>query len=352
MSEHSPMRTLEVAFIAALFIGHAPLAKSQLPCPAHAQEFAADRSQIARLMRAGEPIAVLAHLRDAYRLCPDNYDNATELAAAELEAGDWKTAEPLLRGLLRQKNAPELHRLLGKSLAVRGDSKGAAAEYQVVATMAPTETSVFEFGTLLMKVDFSAAAEVLQYGVKSFPLSVKMRIGLALADYALDRPEAGARLLCEAAKIDPADAHPMEVLAITRVVPAAIQSEATSLLENLHQRYPRDGQLLFDLVMVRSGRWSGADGSTTAEFATLLNEALALDPTVAEAWYQLALSYDQAGSNEQEVAALTKAIAIDAGQERYHYRMAFALRAAGDTAGFRKELASYTALHEKAAEPK
>ena len=115
--------------------------------PANAREFSPDRFEIARLTRTDESNAVLKRLKDAYRLCPQDDDNARELAAAELEAGDEEAAEALLRDLLRQKNMPELHRLLGKCLAVRGDYKGAAAEYQIAATMDPTETSVFDFGT-------------------------------------------------------------------------------------------------------------------------------------------------------------------------------------------------------------
>ena len=346
------MRTLAITVLSGVVLGHVPHVLAQSPCPANAREFSAERSEIVRLTRTGETSAVLKLLKDAYRLCPNDEDNAQELAAAELEAGDEDAAEVLLRDLLRQRNKPELHRLLGRSLAMRGDYKGAAAEYQIVATMDPTETSVFDFGTSLMKVNFNAATEVLQYGLKSYPTSIKMRIGLALAYYALDRPEMGARLLCDAAKIDPADVHPMEVLADTRVVPATVRSEATTRLEELHERYPKDGLVLFDFVMVKSGRWSGDDGSESEEFAGLVEEALALEPTLAEAWYQLALAYDKASLHEAEVAALRKAIAIDARQQRFHYRLAFALRATGDAAGFTSELATYTKLHEKAGDDK
>ena len=346
------MRALAVTVVSAVVLGYVPYAPAESPCPANAREFSPDRFEIARPTRTDESSAVLKRLKDAYRLCPQDDDNARELAAAELEAGDEEAAEALLRDLLRQKNMPELHRLLGKCLAVRGDYKGAAAEYQIAATMDPTETSVFDFGTSLMKVNFNAATMVLQYGLKSYPTSVKMRIGLALAYYALDRPETGARLLCDAAKIDPADVHPMEVLANTRVVPATVRSEATTRLEELHERYPKDGLVLFDFVMIKSGRWSGDDGSASEEFTGLLKEALALDSTLAEAWYQLALTYDKASLHDQEVAALRRAIAIDARQERYHYRLAFALRATGDAAGFTNELATYTKIHEKAGDDK
>lgn len=346
------MRTLAITVVSAVVLGYVPHASAESPCPANAREFSADQSQIARLTRTGETSAVLKRRKDAYRLCPQDDDNGRELAAAELEAGDEEAAEALLRDLLRQKNMPELHRLLGKSLAVRGDYKGAAAEYQTAATMDPSETSVFDFGTSLMKVNFNAATEVFQYGLKSYPNSIKMRIGLALAYYALDRPETGAKLLCDAAKIDPADVHPMEVLADTRLIPATVRSEATARLEELHERYPKDGLVLFDFVMVKSGRWSGDGDSTSDKFAELLKDALALDPSLAEAWYQLALTYDKESLHHQEVVALRKAIAIDGEQERYHYRLAFALRATGDAAGFIGELATYTKLHEKAADLK
>ncbi len=279
-------------------------------------------------------------------MCPEDFDNARELAAAEIQAGDEEAVEGLLHHLIRQRNAPEFHGMLGKALAAQGDYKGSAAEYQLAATMEPTETHVFDFGTSLMKVNFGAAADVLQYGLKTYPASVKMHVGLALAFYAQDRPEDGARLLCEAAVLDPSDVHPMEVLANTRVVPRSIQLEATRRFEELRERYPKDGLILFDYTMISSGRWSGLDGAATGDFIGSLKEALALNPGLAEAWYQLALTYDQGKSYALEIVALKKAIAIDAGQERYHYRLAFALRASGDAAGFKEELGVYAKLHD------
>lgn len=318
-------------------------------CASHAEEFAAARAELDRLARAGDRHAAIARLKEAYRLCPEESDNARELAAAEIQMGDEEAAEGLLHTLIRQRNSSELHGLLGKALASRGAYKESAVEYQLVATMDPTETSIFDFGTSLMKVNFGAATDVLQYGLKSFPGSVKIRVGLALALYAQDRPEDGARLLCEAAALDPDDVHPMQVLAKTRVVPSSIQPEAIRRFEQLRERYPKDGLILFDYAMVESGRWSGSDIATTDTFVRSLKEALALSPNLAEAWYQLALTYDQEKLYEQEIASLRKAIAIDAGEKRYHYRLAFTLRANGDTAGFKKELAIYTKLHDQSA---
>ncbi len=319
----------------------------QSVCAARSKDFASDRAEAQRLEASGQPAEAVRQFRNAHRLCPDDYENSRDLAYAEIVAGDTDVAEALIQSLLQNGDKAELHSLMGMVLAAKKDYRNSAAQYQTAAKMEPTESNVFNFGTSLMKVNFGAATLILQYGLKSYPQSVKMHVALAVALYAQDRAEEGAKLLCQASELDPRDVHPMEVLADTGVVPRSVQPEAAKRLDKLRALYPNDGMILFDDAMVRSGRWSGDPSATPTWFAPMLHQALAMDPHLAKAYYQLALVAEQAKDYSAEISALKQAIGIDPGAEQFHYRLAFAYRASGDTANFQRELAKYTALHTK-----
>lgn len=318
-------------------------------CSSKSKEFAADRALAAQRMQAGDLTTAHALLQKAYILCPNDYENGLDLARADATSGDNDAAERLAQALLSQKDNPTVHSLLGTIESSRKNYKGAAAQYQIAATMEPSEENTFAFGTSLMKVNFGAAAEVLRYGLRTYPLSVKIHVALAVALYAQDQAEEGAKLLCEASDIDTSDVRPMEVLSDTQVIPRSIQPEAEKHLADLHRRFPKDGVILFDYAMVKSGRWSGDKAASPSGFVGLLNAALVLDPHLAKAYFELSTIYDAEKDYPSEIAALKKAIAIDPNAEQSHFRLAFAYRQAGDQAHFQEELARFQELHAKAA---
>ncbi len=307
--------------------------------------FSAARDEAHRLLPSGHLSEALPLMKLAFDLCPDDLANARELASVSIEAGDSVYAETLLRQLIARKNEAELHTLLGQVLTRDKSYRDAAAQYQVSATMEPTESHIFDFGTALMKIDFGAATQILQYGVKTYPASVKMHVALALALYAQDRYEEGAQLLCAASTLDPADPLPMEVLADTKIVPKFLQADAASRLDELRLRHPENGLLLFDYAVVKSGRLSGVSTAQSPEFIALLKKALTLDPKLAKAHFELALVYEEEKQYLSEIAELQQAIRLTPDVELFHYRLAFAYRATGDMTHFREELARYSSLH-------
>ena len=290
-------------------------AQSEPPqeCPGSQVAAARQRDEGLALLQQGEITKAVALLKRAYELCPEDLERARDLAGAEVKAGEPAAAETLISGLLVQRNTAELHNLLGAIKAAEGDPKASATEYQIAAKMDPSEQNIFDFGTSLMKINYLAAGTVLAFGTKQFPNSVKLHVALGVALYAQDRAEDGAKVLCKAAALDPTDEHPMEVLSETEKIPSALLPTAVQHLTELHQRYPSNGLIVFDLTMARSGRWSGEQAATTPEFVAGLQQAVSLDPQLAKA----------------------------------HYRLAFAYRAAGDQQHFREEIERFKALHAR-----
>ena len=331
-------------------VGILRLFGEQQDCASSSQQILAAREHASILVASGHATEAVSSLKVAFGLCPTDVNIARELAFALMEAGDTGYSETLLKGLISRRDEAELHSLLGRALTIDKKNMDAAAQYQLAATMDPTEAHIFEFGTSLMKVNFGAAAEILHYGLRTYPASVKMHVALALALYAQDRSEEGAKLLLEASALDPTDVHPMEVLADTKIVPKSLQAEAERRLDTLRLRHAGNGLLLFDYTMVKSGRWSGEKTAKSPELIALLQRALALDPKLSKAHFELALVYEEEKNYAGEITELKQAIRLSSDTAQFHYRLAFAYRAIGDMRHCKEELASYSLLHSSAEE--
>ncbi len=282
-----------------------------------------------RALEAGNFAGAVELLLDVYGRCP-SYENGRDLADAEINAGQFENAKTLLTTLLQQQDQAQLHNLLGKAEAGEKNDKAAAIEYQKAATIDPSEANVFDFGMSLFRLDHNAAITILRYGVQKYPQSVRLRVALGVVLYADGKSLEGAQLLVDAEDLNPADPHPMELLADTEIVPPALAPRVVELLASLHKKYPKDGLILFDYTMAQSGRWSNTKDAMPPHFVESLQEAIRLNPKLPQAYFQLGLVYGQQGKYAEEIRVLQKAISLDATKEEYYYRLAFAYRKTGD----------------------
>lgn len=350
------MFLLGVTVFATMLYCRGPLAQgqpvavdlqSETVCQEGSAAFIRERDAGVRFLRQNNAAKALPLLEAAHQSCPLDYDTSRDLATAQIMADNFAQAKSIIHDLLRQRDRPELHNLLARIATAKKDYRGAAVEYQVAATMDPTENNIFNFGTALFRLDYASATEILRYGLGKFPNSIKLRVALATALYAQGSSQEGATLLCEAGELAPSDPHPMEVLADTELVPLSILPRAVNLMENLRRQYPDDGLILYDYIMVKSKRWSGDTTALPEDFIHSLTLALTLNPKIPQAYYSLALAYDLKKLYSKEIAALRHAVELDPDKEQYHYRLAFAYRASGNMRGFRDELKKYQQLHEK-----
>jgi tetratricopeptide (TPR) repeat protein len=326
----------------------APSAK--LLCPQSFEEFDRKHEDANHLFKMGNLSGALELYSAAYLLCPSDYQNAYDLALTEFMSGDADKAKTLIAALLQTQDRTELHSLLGKIDSTETNFAGAALQYQAAATADPSEANVFDYGMALGRLDYSAAIKILRYGISRFPNSVRLHVALGTALYAHGLFEEGAEMLCRAEDLDPSDPHPMEILAATENVPAPLQQRITRLLANLQGRYPKDGLVLFDYTLVRSGRWSGDQDAMPAHFEESMKAVLALNPKLPQAYFQLALAYANQGKYNDEITFLKKAIELNPDKEEYHFRLASAYRKTGEQRGFEEEIGKFQELHKKRSE--
>lgn len=329
----------------------APESTASVACPQRVSEFERQRNTAVRLLKAGKAADALQALSSAYMLCPVDYQNAYDLAVAEVHTGENDKARSLIVELLQNQNRADLHTLLGRLYSSEKNHRAAAAQFQQAAELVQSEPNIFDFGTSLFKIDWGAAEKILRFGIEKYPTSVRLHVALGTALYGQSMPDEGAAILCKAAEIDGSDPHPMEILADTEVIPLTLLPKVVSLFASLRGRYPNDGTLLFDYTMARSGRWSGSKDVVPPGFVEAISNALLLNPRLPQAYYVLGLVNAEEEQYNSAITLFKKAIELKPDKDEYHYRLAFAYRKVGDESAAKEEIQLFRELHSRNSAP-
>lgn len=269
-----------------------------------------------------------------------------DLGLAYLQTGATDAARVLVEKQLKSQDRAEFHDLLGAIETKRQHFHAASTQYQIAAQMDPSEQNIFDFATSLSRFQGSSAEKIFRYGIAKYPGSVKLHVGLGSALYAQGQSTEAAQEMCAAARLDPADPHPMEMIGETQQIPPDLAAEITSHFADLVHRYPQNARLLYDYAMSLSGIWSGQT-FPNAGAEVLLQRVLALDPHLARAYFSLAQIEERKKQYAEAVENYRKAADLSLTNDQYLYRLAFAYKEAGNVRMFQKELQQFRVIHER-----
>ena len=146
-------------------------------------------------------ISVLERIRAAF---PASYEANYNLALAYLRNGEFERTSGFLVTLLQTSPRAELFSLLAE--AEKGQQRGAAAmaAYRRAADLEPAnETYRFDYANELLQQEQPSAEQAFVEGIRDFPESWKMRLGLGAARYLKGQYQAAAGTLLEAVGFAP-----------------------------------------------------------------------------------------------------------------------------------------------------
>ncbi len=301
------------------------------------------------LLRKGDLAAAIPFLERARQADPAHYANSYDLAIAYLETGKPAEARRLVRQMLSAKEAAELHNLLGDIEERAGDFVAASKEYQQAARMEPTEKHVFDWGNQLLRHrTYDTALDIFRRGVGMHPKSARMRVGLAIAEYSRGEYDRAVASLCEAIDLDPADPRAIAFLGQMHDVSPAMAVQVTERLGNFARRYPKNASANYYYAL---SLWKRAENERsepdTKGIEMHLRAALAADPALADAHFQLGVLYERQKKEEAAARAFEQAVRVKPELEAAHYRLGLAYRRAGREADAQQELEAYRRLHEE-----
>jgi len=249
-------------------------------------------------------------------------------------------------------NTEEQHHVLGEMDENSGHPLAAVQEFQRAAELNPSEPNLFDWGTeLLIHRAPQPAAEVFTKGVRLFPQSVRMRLGLATAWYASGSYEQAAQCLFNAADLDPINPSPYLFLGKVQsreITQSAGYEERLARFARLH---PGNALAIYYYAVSIWNRRSGPEDFEAFRRArALLERAVTLDPHLGLAYLQLGILYCEERKYAEAIRACRNAIDAAPELDEAHYRLSEAYRLTGDRLNAERELAVYKLLSAKSAE--
>jgi tetratricopeptide (TPR) repeat protein len=293
--------------------------------------------------------AAIPYLQRALALNPSDYATGYDLATALLETGKVDDARQQVRRLLGLKETGELHNLLGDIEESAGNLVGAAEEYQRAAHMDGSEENLFDWGNNLLQLRaFEPATQVFTTAVERYPKSSRLHVGLGSVQYARGQYAEAVKSFSQAADLAPADPRPHQFLGEMYGVAPELAGEITSRMARFVKAHPRNAIAHFYYAM---SLWKGdrsAPPENAVKIEALLRRAVALDPKMAKAFFELGILLSDQERYPEAIRELRTAARLEPGLAQVHYRLAQAYQRTGQKALAAKELEIFQRLKSEA----
>ncbi len=314
-----------------------------------ARSFAAHHNLGEFYIQQGNLAAAIPYLEEAQRLDPAHYANGYDLALLYFQTGRLPQARAQLQRMIRLKDAAELHSLLGDVEDGAGNLVAAAEAYERAARMEESEDHLLDLGNSLIRINaFDAATQIFQYGLGKYPRSAKLRVGMGIAHYSRGQYDDAVKTLCEAVDLDPTDARAYLFLGEMYGVSVEMAEEITRRMAQFAKHHPKNALAhYYFAVNLRQGRRSAEITGDLKQIETLLKTAIALDPKLALAHYELGVFYADQQRDGEAIEALRNAVEFNPDLEKAHYRLARLYQRAGQSTLAAKEMEIFQRLKER-----
>lgn len=301
-------------------------------------------------IQQGKLAEAIPHLEKAQAIDPSHYVNGYDLALAYLQTGRLPQARRQVQRLLQAKDTAELHNLLGEVEEKAGDLVAAAGEYERAAHLDPTEEHLFDWGNDLLQLRaYEPASQVFGAASERYPRSPRVRVGLAIAQYARGHYADAVTSFCLAADLAPTDPRPYQFLGEMYGVSPELAVEVTRRFAAFVEARPRDALAHYYYAL---NLWKGQDPASAdlGRIEALLKRAVALDPKLGKGHLQLGLLYAGQRRYPEAIRALRTAVRLEPGLASAHYRLAQAYQRTGQEALAARELEAFQRLKEREPE--
>lgn len=304
---------------------------------------AAAQESLGRLsMEEHEPKQASEAFSAALALKPGDTELTLALAQSLEDAGDLVKAKETVLGMAGADSSAQAQAVLGDIEEKSGAFKEAVQAYQRAAALDPSEANLWALGVeFLRHWTFDGAVAEFEAGVARFPSSARMRLGLGVAYFGNAEYGKAVPLFADLLDADPANAFDSQLLGMACTAVTQDPRPRCSSLIAYAQAHPRDAQAS---VYAATGILQGQPSDEQMALAErLLRNAVAADPKLPEARYQLGLLEQDRGDWAGSIPDLEAAVAAEPTLAVAHYRLGLAYRHAGRI----KEAAAQMELHNQ-----
>jgi tetratricopeptide (TPR) repeat protein len=280
------------------------------------------------LVSSGQPAEAAKAFGKAVALEPENSDLRYDWAAVLLDAGDADRAAQALAPVPRQETMPQVQALLGEIAEKQGRFLEAAQHLQQAANLDPSEANTYFLGFEYLKHwTFEPALKFFEYGVAQYPSSQRMLLGLGITRYSMNQVPAAASVFARLLDADPANTTYMDLLGRSCTLFPETIKECDKLEQyaKTNRKNAAIDTYAATSILARSGT-----ASNLPLAAELLDEALRIDPKLAEAHYQKGVLFQIKEAWQESIPELEASTALKPESSRTHYRLALAYARTGN----------------------
>jgi len=285
---------------------------------------------------------------------PDTAKLGYALARVQYRAGKYSDSiATLRRTIATHQESSEIHNLLGWCLFKTDDLKGAVAALdRAIALDAGDESNYLDVGMMLLAGQhYEGAMAAAEKALEIAPDSYRAHRLKAQVEMKVGRPKDAEALYAHAVAVNPADADAIAGLA-TAQLDIGKTAAAEETLKKAIERLPREALL----YQAYGNMLLWGEGTTNPEAearaVALLKKAEALDPSLAEAHYQLGKLALRDDNVREAWRQLEAAVRLDPKSSKNHYGLAQVYRRLGRTADAAREVQLFQALKSKEAVPR
>ncbi len=272
------------------------------------------------LMSAGHPAEAAGAFAAANAEGHPDPDLVYNWALALFDAGNTKRASEVLARISDKESSAQVESLWGDIEEKNLNHVAALRHFETAAKLDPSEANIDALGKELTRHwTFATAIRIFEYGVAKYPASTRLRLGLAVAEYANDDYPGSAAVLAALLDAEPENRLYADLLGKNCILLGTNNSNCDKLIE-LAARHPSNAAAaLYAAEMILRQPQGESD---TSRAGILLKQAMAADPTLVEAFFQMGI-LDQRLMHWQESAAmLQKAVALQPSYAQAHYQLA------------------------------
>jgi tetratricopeptide (TPR) repeat protein len=272
-------------------------------------------------MEAHQPESAAEAFAAALAHDPGNPNLLLNRALALQEAGHTNEAAEVLTGFPGAEQSAPAQSLLGDVDEKLGNYQQAAQHYARAAELDPSEANVWILGVeFLHHWTFEAAIREFEAGAARFPQSGRMRLGLGAAYFGGAAYAKAIPVFADLLDADPGNSLYAEMLGLScTVFPQEANSRCSSLVA-FAQKHPGDAKIS---TYAAAALIEGAATDEQIRLASkLLESAIAADPKLAQAQFEMATLRQNQSDWAGSIPYLEAAVALKPNFAQAHYRLA------------------------------
>lgn len=275
------------------------------------------------LLEEHKPALAAAAFSAAVRLRPSDDDLALSYAAALIAAGQFDQASQALSSVATAAQSALAQSLLGEIDENEKKFESAEQHFSRAVELDPSEENLWELGVeFLRHWTFDAATRVFEDASSRFPSSARLRLGLGVALFGNAKYAQAIPVFADLLESAPDNAEYAGILGMPCAAAMLEPRPRCAALVQYAESHPKDARAS---TYAASFLLHQSDAhSQRPEVKKLLEVALAADPSLPEAQFQMGTFLQDDGMWKESISYLERAVALKPDFSKAHYRLALA----------------------------